>query len=126
MDHIGSGVEAGTVGLGTILCFLDVRFRGGRSPAAQATRAVLCFLDWLAGILCRRRTWLRMIARGAGEKRRLSSSALPGRDVEVRTRTTRDVNPDAAMDRRKRRQIAAVHESTCGDFHFRASGASIE
>jgi hypothetical protein len=55
VDHIGSRVEA--CSLGVFLCFLDVRFLGGHSPACLFRAGYvsstlflgLGFLDWRAG-----------------------------------------------------------------------------
>jgi putative endonuclease len=105
--------------------------------SGQATRAVLCFLDWLAEhvlpaekTLARHRTGRRgeeaayfhlrrlgytMVARNFRSARCRGEIDLIGWEddilcfVEVKTRTTRDVKPgEAAVDRHKRRQVVAV------------------
>jgi putative endonuclease len=113
------------------------RVFSGRAFSGQSTRLVLCFLDWLAehtlpaqeiaphhltgrrGELAAyfylRRLGYTMVARNFRSPRCHGEIDLIGWDddvlcfVEVKTRTTRDIKPgEAAVDRRKRRQIAAV------------------
>jgi putative endonuclease len=105
--------------------------------AGLPTRAVLCFLDWLAKhtlpaekIAAHRRTGRQgeeaayfhlrklgytMVARNFRSPRCRGEVDLIGWEddvlcfVEVKTRTTHDVKPgEAAVDRHKRRMIAAV------------------
>jgi len=105
--------------------------------SGQATRAVLRVLDWLAELTLPavnlavhyktgrrgeeaayfhlRRLGYTMVARNFRTPRCRGEIDLIGWDadilcfVEVKTRTTRDVKPgEAAVDRHKRRQIAAV------------------
>jgi putative endonuclease len=105
--------------------------------SGQATRAVLRVLDWLAELTLPavklavhyktgrrgeeaayfhlRRLGSTMVARNFRTPRCRGEIDLIGWDadilcfVEVKTRTTRDVKPgEAAVDRHKRRQIAAV------------------
>jgi putative endonuclease len=105
--------------------------------SGQATRAVLRFLDWLAEhalpaekTAAHHRTGRRgeeaayfhlrelgytMVARNFRSPRCRGEIDLIGWEddtlcfVEVKTRTTRDVKPgEAAVDRHKRRQVAAV------------------
>lgn len=105
--------------------------------SGQATRAVLCVLDWLAELTLPavklaahyrtgrrgeeaayfhlRRLGYTMVARNFRSPRCRGEIDLIGWDndvlcfVEVKTRTTRDVKPgEAAVDGHKRRQIAAV------------------
>jgi len=105
--------------------------------SGQATRAVVRFLDWLAEltlpaerIAAHHRTGRRgeeaayfhlrklgytMVARNFRSPRCRGEIDLIGWEadvlcfVEVKTRSTRDVKPgEAAVDRHKRRQIAAV------------------
>jgi putative endonuclease len=105
--------------------------------SGQATQAVLRFLDWLAErtlpaekIAAHHRTGRRgeeaayfhlrklgytMVARNFRSPRCRGEIDLIGWEddtlcfVEVKTRTTRDVKPgEAAVDRHKRRQVAAV------------------
>jgi putative endonuclease len=105
--------------------------------SGQATRLVLCLLDWLAEITLPasklaahyqtgrrgedaayfhlRRLGYTMVARNFRSPRCRGEIDLIGWEddilcfVEVKTRTTRDVKPgEAAVDRHKRRQIAAV------------------
>ena len=109
----------------------------GRVFSAQATRAALRFVDWLADhtlpaekIAEHHRTGRRgeeaayfylrmlgytMVARNFRSPRCRGEIDLIGWDddvlcfVEVKTRTTRDVKPgEAAVDRHKRRLVAAV------------------
>src|SRR5580704_1299959 len=109
----------------------------GRVFSAQTTRTVLCFLDWLAElalpaekIAAHHRTGRRgeeaayfhlrtlgytMVARNFRSPRCRGEIDLIGWEddtlcfVEVKTRTTRDVKPgEAAVDRHKRRLVAAV------------------
>jgi putative endonuclease len=108
-----------------------------RAFSGLATRAVLRFLDWLAGhtlppekIAAHHRTGRRgeeaayfhlrklgytMVARNFRSPRCRGEIDLIGWEddvlcfVEVKTRTTRDVKPgEAAVDRHKRREVAAV------------------
>jgi putative endonuclease len=105
--------------------------------SGQLTRAAVCFLDWLALLILPavtiaehyrtgrrgeeaayfylRRLGYTMVARNFRTPRCRGEIDLIGWDadvlcfVEVKTRTTRDVKPgEAAVDRHKRRQIAAV------------------
>jgi putative endonuclease len=105
--------------------------------SGQATQAVLRFLDWLAErtlpaekLAAHHRTGRRgeeaayfhlrklgytMVARNFRSPRCRGEIDLIGWEddtlcfVEVKTRTTRDVKPgEAAVDRHKRRQVAAV------------------
>jgi putative endonuclease len=105
--------------------------------SGQATRLLICFLDWLAEctlpaqkIAAHYRTGRRgeeaayfhlrklgyvMVARNFRSPRCRGEIDLIGWEddvlcfVEVKTRTTRDAKPgEAAVDRHKRRQIAAV------------------
>jgi putative endonuclease len=130
MSH-PSWFEAGTVSL-RISFVLSRHIVSG-----QATRAVLRFLVWLAEhtlpaekIAAHHRTGRRgeeaayfhlrklgytMVARNFRSPRCRGEIDLIGWDddvlcfVEVKTRTTRDVKPgEAAVDRHKRRQVAAV------------------
>ena len=109
----------------------------GRVFSAQATRTALRFLDWLADhtlpaekIAAHQRTGQRgeedayfllrklgyiMVARNFRSPRCRGEIDLIGWEgdvlcfIEVKTRTTRDVKPgEAAVDRHKRREIAAV------------------
>src|SRR5580692_2096448 len=109
----------------------------GRVFSAQTTRTVLRFLDWLAQhtlpaekIAAHHRTGRRgeeaayfhlrklgyiMVARNFRSPRCRGEIDLIGWDadvlcfVEVKTRSTRDVKPgEAAVDRHKRRLVAAV------------------
>ena len=113
------------------------RVFSGRVFSGQPTRLVVCFLDWLAvltlpasklaahyrtgrrGELATyfylRRLGYTMVARNFRSPRCRGEIDLIGWDddvlcfVEVKTRTTLDVKPgEAAVDRHKRRQIAAV------------------
>jgi len=105
--------------------------------SGQLTRAMLCFLDWLAELTLPasklaahyqtgrrgedaayfhlRQLGYTMVARNFRSPRCRGEIDLIGWEddilcfVEVKTRTTRDVKPgEAAVDRHKRRQIAAV------------------
>jgi putative endonuclease len=105
--------------------------------SGQATRAVLCFLDWLAArtlppaktaphhrtgrrgeeaaYFHLRRLGYTMVARNFRSPRCHGEIDLIGWEndvlcfIEVKTRTTRDVKPgEAAVDRHKRRLVAAV------------------
>jgi putative endonuclease len=109
----------------------------GRVFSGQVTRTALRFLDWLANltlpaekIAAHHRTGRRgeetayfhlrmlgytMVARNFRSPRSRGEIDLIGWDhdvlcfVEVKTRTTRDVKPgEAAVDRHKRRLVAAV------------------
>lgn len=111
--------------------------RSRRLFSGQATRAVLRLLDWLAdhtlppeNTPARHRTGRRgeeaayfhlrklgytMVARNFRSPRCRGEIDLIGWEddvlcfVEVKTRTTRDVKPgEAAVDRHKRREVAAV------------------
>jgi putative endonuclease len=108
-----------------------------RRLAGLPTRAVLCFLDWLAkhtlapektaahhrtgrqgeeaAYFHLRKLGYTMVARNFRSARCRGEIDLIGWEddvlcfVEVKTRTTHDVKPgEAAVDRHKRRQIAAV------------------
>jgi putative endonuclease len=108
-----------------------------RLLSGRATRSVIWFLDWLAELTLPasklaahyqtgrrgelaayfylRRLGYTMVARNFRSPRCHGEIDLIGWDddvlcfVEVKTRTTLDVKPgEAAVDRRKRRQIAAV------------------
>ncbi len=116
---------------------LSARAFSGRVFSGRATRLVLSFLDWLAELAlppsklaAHYRTGRRgeeaayfhlrtlgytMVARNFRSPRCRGEIDLIGWDddvlcfVEVKTRTTLDVKPgEAAVDRHKRRQIAAV------------------
>ena len=105
--------------------------------SGRGTRAVLRFLDWLADVILPgekiaehhqtgrrgeeaayfhlRKLGYTMVARNFRSPRCRGEIDLIGWEdgtlcfVEVKTRTTRDVKPgEAAVDRHKRRQIAAV------------------
>ncbi|HTU43055.1 MAG TPA: YraN family protein [Candidatus Aquilonibacter sp.] len=111
--------------------------RAPRRLAGVPTRAVLRFLDWLADralapskLAAHHKTGRRgeeaayfylrkrgytMVARNFRSPRHRGEIDLIGWEddvlcfVEVKTRTTRDVKPgEAAVDRHKRRQVAAV------------------
>jgi putative endonuclease len=113
------------------------RLFSGRAFSGQTTRAVLRCLDWLAEhtlpaekVAAHHRTGRRgeeaaffhlrklgytMVARNFRSPRCRGEIDLIGWDddvlcfVEVKTRTTRDVKPGvAAVDRHKRREVAAV------------------
>jgi putative endonuclease len=113
------------------------RIFSGRAFSGQLTQAVLRLLDWLANhtlpaekIAAHHRTGRRgeeaayfhlrmlgytMVARNFRSPRCRGEIDLIGWDddvlcfVEVKTRTTRDVKPgEAAVDRHKRRLLAAV------------------
>jgi putative endonuclease len=115
----------------------SVRVISRRVFSGQATRTVVWFLDWLAELtlpasklaahyrtgrrgelaayFCLRRLGYTTVARNFRSPRCHGEIDLIGWDddvlcfVEVKTRTTLDVKPgEAAVDRRKRRQIAAV------------------
>jgi putative endonuclease len=115
----------------------DLSMLSRRIFAGQPTQAVVCFLDWLAELTLPasklsahyqtgrrgelaayfylRRLGYTMVARNFRSPRCHGEIDLIGWDddvlcfVEVKTRTTLDVKPgEAAVDRRKRRQIAAV------------------
>jgi putative endonuclease len=116
---------------------LSLRVFSGHIFSGQPTRAVLRFLDWLAErtlpaekIAAHHRTGRRgeeaayfhlrklgytMVARNFRSPRCRGEIDLIGWEddvlcfVEVKTRTTRDVKPgEAAVDRHKRREVAAV------------------
>jgi putative endonuclease len=139
--HILAGVEAGTVGLRNLFMFSGLGFSrrvfSERVFSGQATRALLCLLDWLAELTLPasklaahyrtgrrgeeaayfylRRLGYVMVARNFRSPRCRGEIDLIGWDddvlcfVEVKTRTTLDVKPgEAAVDRHKRRLIAAV------------------
>ena len=134
-SHSEEGV-AGTVNLGILFVFPGNTF-SMRRWSGQPTRAVLRVLDWLAEqtlpaekIAAHHRTGRRgeeaayfhlrklgytMVARNFRSPRRRGEIDLIGWEhdvlcfVEVKTRTTRDVKPAAAaVDRHKRREVAAV------------------
>lgn len=105
--------------------------------SGRTTQVVVCFLDWLAGhtlppdetpahqqtgrrgeedaYFYLRRMGYTMVARNFRSPRCRGEIDLIGWNndvlcfVEVKTRTTRDVKPgEAAVDRHKRREVAAV------------------
>ncbi len=113
------------------------RALSSRFLAGRPTRAVLCFLDWLAhhtlppdktsahhrtgrrgeeaAYFHLRKLGYTMVARNFRSPRCRGEIDLIGWEndvlcfVEVKTRTTRDVKPgEAAVDRHKRRLVAAV------------------
>lgn len=132
LQHRNAGVQlAWEAALPTRPAFSRRVFSG------QATRAVLCVLDWLAELALPavklaphyrtgrrgeeaayfylRRLGYTMVARNFRTPRCRGEIDLIGWEadvlcfVEVKTRTTRDVKPgEAAVDQHKRRQIAAV------------------
>jgi putative endonuclease len=135
IDYILHGISEGRVTL-EIFTVPDSAY-SRRMFSGQATRAVIRVLDWLAGLILPavklaahyqtgrrgeeaayfhlRRMGYMMVARNFRTPRCRGEIDLIGWDadvlcfVEVKTRTTRDVKPgEAAVDRHKRRQIAAV------------------
>jgi putative endonuclease len=128
-------VAPGTVGLEIVLAFSTYFSR--RVFSGQPTRAILRLLDWLAdrtlapqkiashyrtgrrgeeaAYFCLRRIGYTMVARNFRSPRCQGEIDLIGWEddtlcfIEGKTRTTRDVKPgEAAVERHKRRQIAAA------------------
>src|SRR2546427_2617285 len=121
--------------------------------SGRLTHATMRALDWLSGktlpgstgpahqrigrhgeedaYFFLRKLGYLMVARNFRSPRRRGEIDLIGWDkdvlcfVEVKTRTTRDVKPaEAAVDRSKQRELAAVLASICTIYHLRASFGS--